>query len=158
MERFNNKKFEKKPEEADVNKEELKNKPYIKTIIENLRKLKEEKLKENKEANIPEIEKWINGMLRLYDKKIKLYSSKNVLLNHKKITDFCLELQKRYPNHLEYLAYHIAVGSTPEEGGINFFDFPGEDSIENFLDKLLEEQEKEEKKNLNTKTEDSNKG
>jgi len=37
----------------------------------------------------------------------------------------------------KYLAWHIAVGSTPDENLIQFLDFEGEDNIQNLLENFL---------------------
>jgi len=44
------------------------------------------------------------------------------------------ELENRYPNPREFLTFHLLIGSTPKEEKILHFDFPGEDSIEKFLE------------------------
>lgn len=42
------------------------------------------------------------------------------------------ELESKYPNARDYLAFHILAGSTPHHE-LPHLDFPGEDSLENFL-------------------------
>ncbi len=66
-------------------------------------------------------------------------------VNYERIIEFCKNLANRYNKSecLKYLAYHLAIGSTPKKEEIQYFDFSGEDAIENFLDKLLKEQKQE---------------
>ena len=57
------------------------------------------------------------------------------------ITQFCRKIQEKYGQDelLKYTAYHILIGSTPIEEQIENIDLPGEDSIEQYLDKTIEE-------------------
>ncbi len=96
---------------------------------------------------------WENEIKRINEKKEKLYSDKKrVENNYDKIVKFCKNLEKKYGKLecLKYLTYHLVIGSTPKKEQTQFFDFEGEDSIEKFLDKLLEEQ------NLDIKNKNSN--
>lgn len=49
-----------------------------------------------------------------------------------KIVDKANFLKDKYPDYNDYRLYHLMIGSTPEKV-LPFFDFPGEDSIMNFL-------------------------
>ena len=44
-------------------------------------------------------------------------------------------LKKKYPNYTEYEMYHVLSGSTPPIPS-QFFDFPGDDSLEKFIRNL----------------------
>ena len=63
--------------------------------------------------------------------------------------DAGIKLQEKYGKEkcLKVMAFHILVGSTPKigfsESEGNKFDFDREDSVEKFIDKKLEEEEKE---------------
>ncbi len=50
-------------------------------------------------------------------------------------TEFVDNLKKKYPDCEKYRFYHLFVGSTPWEDCPKF-DFPGEDSIEKFIESL----------------------
>ncbi len=125
-----------------------------KSILRFVRKFYTERIQEN-------FPKWEERIKEINEKKEKLYSNEKKLeVNHNKISQFIEYLEKKYDKSelSKCLAYYLLTDDIPQKKDIEFFDFSGEDSIENFLDKLLEEQEREEKKNLNTKTEDFNKG
>ena len=48
------------------------------------------------------------------------------------------ELKKKYPDFVDYVAYHVLVGSTPTIFA-KYFDFSGDDSVEKFFrDKISE--------------------
>ena len=51
------------------------------------------------------------------------------------IIAFANKLKTKYSNYGDYLLYHVLVGSTLKPKP--FFDFPGEDSVEKFLEVLL---------------------
>lgn len=57
---------------------------------------------------------------------------------YEELVGFLKGLGKRYPDARSYLAFHIASGSTPREGSIEHFDFEGEDSIEKFLEGMID--------------------
>ncbi|GEM_PF-4279405 len=50
-----------------------------------------------------------------------------------RVYDKVEEIRKNHPDYQQYRLYHLLVGSTPEKDA-DKFDFPDEDSIENFLD------------------------
>ena len=51
------------------------------------------------------------------------------------IIAFSKKIKEKYSNFGDYLMYHVLVGSTLRTKPL--FDFPGEDSVEKFLDDLL---------------------
>lgn len=51
------------------------------------------------------------------------------------LVDRALLLKEQYPDAQGYRLFHILLGSTPPEGTKNI-DFPGEDSVLAFLEKL----------------------
>ena len=55
---------------------------------------------------------------------------------YNKVIEFAHDLQKRYPDYMHYEFYHILVGSTPHSEDKNGKDFPGEDSVEQFINNL----------------------
>lgn len=57
--------------------------------------------------------------------------------------EFARELQKKYPDYKRYRVWHVLIGSTPDESGIIEEDFPGEDSVIDFLEKVLQERKTE---------------
>ena len=53
------------------------------------------------------------------------------------VADHAKYLKRKYPNYLECELYHALVGSTiPKDFKITQEDFPGEDSIEAFVETL----------------------
>jgi|GEM_PF-1566393 len=56
------------------------------------------------------------------------------------ILEYANNLKKKHPNgdYLKYRAYHALICSTTDEKKSPYLDFPGEDSVEKFLDELLE--------------------
>ncbi len=61
---------------------------------------------------------------------------------HRLINDYTEELMKHFPNYTEYKLFHLLVGSTIDDEKSPFFDFPGEHSIERFLNLDDEERRK----------------
>jgi hypothetical protein len=54
-----------------------------------------------------------------------------------KVVTFTDKLKKKYPDFVSYRLYHMLVLSTPKLGvAFTHFDFPGEDSIQNFIEQL----------------------
>jgi len=56
--------------------------------------------------------------------------------------EFAEKLRKEYGEQegcQKYAAFHILAGSTFELEDTPYFDFPGEDSIESYVDKMLEQ-------------------
>ncbi|MEK7542774.1 MAG: hypothetical protein AAB503_00505 [Patescibacteria group bacterium] len=57
-----------------------------------------------------------------------------------KIVVFCKGIRKKYADWDKYEYYHILITSSDDSGKIFIKqDFPGKDSIDGFLDKLLAE-------------------
>jgi len=61
-----------------------------------------------------------------------------------RIIDFIEQIRKTHPDHEEYMMYHVLAGSTPQ-GECPKFDFPGEDSVETFINRLHQEYSAEKK-------------
>ena len=57
------------------------------------------------------------------------------------IAEFAKSLQGKYPDYHDYRLYCVMIGSTPVKE-CSKFDFPNEDSVENFLESLRESVEK----------------
>lgn len=70
-----------------------------------------------------------------------------ILLNHmnrgveevektqNRLTEFSDKLREHYPNFEDYRLWHLLVGSTPKSEKF-LFDFPGEDSVQTFIENL----------------------
>jgi hypothetical protein len=86
----------------------------------------------------------------LYRKNIYLIQKK-LISSHRRLTNFSEKLENKYSREKcsEYLAWHILIGSTPIKEKIKFFDFEGEDSIVNFVNKSYNELIKERKEENN---------
>ena len=86
-------------------------------------------------------------MASLAAKRTLILSEKNDpnLENYERIVDFGQHLQKEYPEFQKYRLYHFLVGSSPKEECVNF-DFPDENSVEVFINKLYKEKFGEQKK------------
>jgi hypothetical protein len=56
------------------------------------------------------------------------------------ILEYANNLKKKHPHgdYLKYRAYHALICSTTDKKKSPYLDFPGEDSVEKFLDELLE--------------------
>jgi len=65
----------------------------------------------------------------------ELYNKEGVAF-HERILKKIAELQKRYPDYDEYQSYHLAIGSSEKREKL---DFPGEDSIFEWLKKMNNE-------------------
>lgn len=68
--------------------------------------------------------------------KLDATFDKNMIGIYQKTCDFACELQKKYPDFQTYRLYHLLVMSTVGEGDCDKFDFPRNDSVEKFIDKL----------------------
>ena len=55
-----------------------------------------------------------------------------------RIIEFARALRVKYPNYFNYRLYHALIGSTPPEACTNF-DFPEEEPVQRFIQKLEEE-------------------
>lgn len=78
------------------------------------------------------------------EKLLKVCQADTDLTYQDVIANFAGHLEKNYPDHQQYLMYHILLGSSPRETPPNF-DFPGEDSVELFIDNLFEKAVKKER-------------
>jgi hypothetical protein len=58
------------------------------------------------------------------------------LEKYDKLAEFIGRLKAKYEDYQEYLLYHMFTGSTPPQE-LAKIDFPGDDSIEKFIDSLL---------------------
>ena len=65
-----------------------------------------------------------------------LARSRDILFFHDKLVNKARNLQAKYPDYEDYELYHLLIGSTvydrPE------FDFPGEDSVQKFIEAEFE--------------------
>lgn len=67
----------------------------------------------------------------LREKRDQIYSNRK---SYKSLLNFVKKLQEKYPDYQNYKIYHFLIGSSlPEKGNFKNGDFPGEDSIVNFL-------------------------
>jgi hypothetical protein len=75
-----------------------------------------------------------NTLHRAYEKaesRVTLY---------KLVSDFALGLEEKYPDARSRRLWHLLVMSTPPQGApMNIEDYPGEDSIVRFIEKLNSE-------------------
>ena len=71
---------------------------------------------------------------RLKDKRGEAYK-KDMFGTHEKIIEFTERIKDKYPDYRDYELYHLLIGSTPG-GKLPKFDFPGENSIEKFIESL----------------------
>ena len=67
--------------------------------------------------------------------KVLKFARKDSVSFFSKVYKFGTILKSKYPDCLDYLAYHILIGSTPMKECPRF-DFVGDDSVEKFLDSL----------------------
>ena len=73
----------------------------------------------------------------LKEERDKIYSNRE---SYKLLLNFVKKLQDKYPDYQNYKIYHCLFGSSlPEKGNFKEEDFPGEDSIVNFLNSFKEE-------------------
>jgi hypothetical protein len=60
-----------------------------------------------------------------------------------RITEWAEEIEKRNSHCRRYRLFHLLIGSTPDKPGggtvesIDCFDFPGEDSVVLFVERIL---------------------
>lgn len=55
-----------------------------------------------------------------------------ILTLNEAIIEQANQLQQKYPDFVEYLYYHVLIGSTPP-GALAKIDFPNGDSVESFI-------------------------
>ena len=59
---------------------------------------------------------------------------------YKRAAEFANKLKEKYPDYKRMHVWYVLVGGTPEERfGILEEDFPGEDSVVAFLERILKE-------------------
>ena len=68
---------------------------------------------------------------RLEEIRNELYK-RNGFGFHEAMVDKAEELQSKYPDYRDYRLYHLLISSTV--GECSKYDFPGEDSVELFLE------------------------
>ncbi len=56
--------------------------------------------------------------------------------NNKKIVEFAQKLKEKYEDHGNYRLWYILAGGSPDYQGEEKIDFPGDDSIEKFINSL----------------------
>lgn len=83
----------------------------------------------------PEHERIMKDFLARKDALLVNASEDEQMEKFIKMNDFGSYLDKKYPNARDYELWHVLVGSgiSPRKN----FDFPGEDSVEKFLNDLL---------------------
>ena len=59
----------------------------------------------------------------------------------KEVTKFANGLRSKYPDCENYLLFHVLIASTPPP--CKNFDFPGDDSVEQFLERFARSAERE---------------
>ena len=74
--------------------------------------------------------------------RLDVLKEKNRWVMSDRVAAFVNDLRKEYGRDkvVNYILYHILVGSTYDEKDCEFFDFPGENSIEKFVEDLEKEQ------------------
>jgi len=55
---------------------------------------------------------------------------------YEELCDFAGELKKKYPDYFDYRLYHVLIGSTPWAPCLKI-DFPGDDSVEKFINSKM---------------------
>ena len=74
-------------------------------------------------------------LLELYETT----STENVIKIMDEIAEFQRRLVKKYPRAMDYALLHALIGSTLIKKGIyTYEDFPGDDSVEKFMNDLAE--------------------
>ncbi|MBI2465639.1 MAG: hypothetical protein HYV66_00165 [Candidatus Sungbacteria bacterium] len=58
---------------------------------------------------------------------------------HDRVVNKARELESIYPDYGDYELYHLLIGSTTRDR--SKFDFPGEDSVQKFIDSEFEKLE-----------------
>jgi hypothetical protein len=80
---------------------------------------------------------YVSEMKERFDKVFedKQLNQKSLIMD--KISNFVSKLRKKYGIDLcDYAAYHVISFSTMDHSEIKYVDFPGEDSVEKFIDEL----------------------
>lgn len=98
-----------------------------KAYIEMDKQRREARLKKARpDITLEEIKAEIKYLKMLVD---KFYQSKD---GFRKLSAFSQTLRDKYPDHMKYVLYNV-MGDAEPEGDI--WDFPGEDSVEAFLER-----------------------
>lgn len=69
----------------------------------------------------------------------KYITDNNVRALHKLTYEYPTDLEKKYPNARKYRLFHLLIGSTATSKECEYFDLPGEGSIEKYINELYEE-------------------
>ncbi len=115
------------------------NKKQSKFLKNNFKKVKEKFFEKEKEGEKSSENKLKANLIK--EKIGKLYNL-DAIKFHRTIHKFATGLIEKYGREkcLEYLFYHVLIGSTPQVNPENFpknrIDFEGEESIENFVAEL----------------------
>ena len=75
----------------------------------------------------------------LKEKWSALSKIEDILSFHDKVISKARELESIYPDYSDYELYHLLIGSTIDDR--SKFDFPGEDSVQKFIDAEFEKLE-----------------
>ena len=65
-----------------------------------------------------------------------LSKMEDLLSFHERVLDKTKELRAKYPDYNDYRLYHFLIGSTVYDRAK--FDFPGEDSVQKFIEAKFE--------------------
>lgn len=64
------------------------------------------------------------------------FSIEKLMEFQNKLVEYIKDIRIKYPNYDKYVVYHVLIGSTLPDGvTIIEDDFPGDDSVEKFLEK-----------------------
>ncbi len=80
---------------------------------------------------------------RLHELKMRAYrgAKDSIALHKDTIFPFAIMLKEKHPDYYSCRLYHLLIGSSiPPDLKITRFDFPGEDSIQKFIENLSPEQ------------------
>ncbi len=69
---------------------------------------------------------------QLQEKRHNIFSN---IDKYEKLYEFAEKLKAKHEDYKDYRLYHFLIGSTPDRE-LPKIDFPGEDSIEKFIDSL----------------------
>ncbi|MCG2698388.1 hypothetical protein L6307_04880 [Candidatus Parcubacteria bacterium] len=65
--------------------------------------------------------------------KFNIWLRKDLMKNNEEIVKFIDEIKRKYPNHYDCKLYHILAFSGIQHE-CSMFDFPGDDSVEKFIE------------------------
>jgi hypothetical protein len=89
---------------------------------------------ENNEANFLPEEQQAKQTEAFLAKRAELYKKEGYVTFLDFIEKKGNELRQKYSNANKYRTFHLLIGSTPAPGECTEFDFPGDDSLEKFLE------------------------